>query len=101
MRSLDDLYEAMNPINDDIILYYHLSIYEPIVFKKAIKDEKQRIVMDEKIASIEKNNIQKLVPKPKRKNLIGVKQIYKEKKIFKGEMEKYKARLVAKDYSQK
>jgi hypothetical protein len=42
-----------------------------------------------------------LVPKPKRKNLIGVKQIYKEKKIFKGEMEKYKARLVAKDYSQK
>jgi hypothetical protein len=57
--------------------------------------------MDEKIASIEKNNIWKLVPKPKRKNLIGVKQIYKEKKIFKGEMEKYKARLVAKDYSQK
>jgi len=40
MRSLDDLYEVMNPINDDIILYYHLTIYEPIVFKKAIKDEK-------------------------------------------------------------
>ena len=36
--------------------------------------------MDEKIASIEKNDTWKLVSKPKGKNPIGVKQIFKEKK---------------------
>jgi len=54
--------------------------------------------MDEEIASIEKNDIWKLVFKPKRKKLIGVKWIYKEKKNTKGEVERYKARLVAKCY---
>jgi hypothetical protein len=34
--------------------------------------------MDEEIASIEKNNTWKLVPRPKEKKLIGVKLIYKE-----------------------
>jgi hypothetical protein len=44
--------------------------------------------MDEEIASIEKNDIWKLVFKPKRKKLIGVKWIYKEKKNTKGEVER-------------
>jgi hypothetical protein len=40
-----------------------------------------------------------LVPRPNRKKLIGVKWIYKKKKRI--PMERYKAKLVAKDYSQK
>ena len=36
--------------------------------------------MDEEIASIEKNDTQKLVPRSSGKKLIGVKWIYKEKK---------------------
>jgi hypothetical protein len=35
------------------------------------------------------------------KKSIGVKWIYKEKKYIKGEVGRYKARLVVKDYSQK
>ena len=36
-RSLDDLYEVTNLINDDLTLYCHLAIYESIVFEKANK----------------------------------------------------------------
>jgi hypothetical protein len=39
MRSLNDLYEVTNPI-DDVILYGHLATCDPIVFEEAIKDEK-------------------------------------------------------------
>jgi len=39
MRSLDDLYEITNPIDDDLTIYCHLAIYEPIVFEEAIKYE--------------------------------------------------------------
>ena len=55
--------------------------------------------MDEEIASIKKNDIQKLVPRPNGKKPIGVKWIYKEKKNAKEEVERYKARLVEKGYN--
>ena len=55
MRSLDDLYEVTNLI-DDVTLYYHLTPCDTIVFKEAIKDAKWRIAIDEEIASIEKND---------------------------------------------
>jgi hypothetical protein len=59
MMSLNDLYEVTNPIDsidNNLTLYYHLAIYEPIVFKEAIKDEKWRIAIDNEIASIKKND---------------------------------------------
>ena len=55
--------------------------------------------MDEEIALIEKNDIQKLVPKLSGKKSICVNWICKEKKNIKGEVERYKAKLVAKSYS--
>jgi len=73
MKSLDDLYEVINAIDNNLTLYCHLAICESIVFEKSIKDEKWRITMDEEIASIEKNDTWKLVPRPKGKKLIGVK----------------------------
>jgi hypothetical protein len=56
IRILDDLCKVTNSINNDVILYYHLATCDPIVFGEAIKDVKWRIVMDEEIASIEKND---------------------------------------------
>jgi hypothetical protein len=56
--------------------------------------------MDEKIVSIKKNDIWKLVPRPKEKKSISVKWIYKEKNNMKWEVERYNARLVVKNYSQ-
>ena len=101
MRSRNDLYEVTNPIDNNVTLHCYLATCDPIVFEEAINDEKWRIIMDEEIASIEKNNIWKLVSRPKGKKLIGVKLIYKEKKNVKREEERYKARLEEKSYSQK
>ena len=40
MRNLDDLYEITNPIDDDVILYCNLAIYDPIMLGEVIKDAK-------------------------------------------------------------
>jgi hypothetical protein len=39
MRSLDDIYEVTNPI-DDVTLYCHLAICDTIVFEETIKGAK-------------------------------------------------------------
>jgi len=93
MRNLDDLYEITNSIDDDVILYCHL--------EEVIKDAKWKFVIDEEIASIEKDDTWRLVPKPNGKKSIGVKSIYKDNKNVKEKVERYKARLMKKSYSQK
>jgi hypothetical protein len=54
MMSLDDLYEVINHIDDDVTLYCHLATCDPMMFEEVIKDEKLRIVMDEEILSLRK-----------------------------------------------
>ena len=56
--------------------------------------------MDEEIKSIEKNQTWNLVVLPAGAKKIGVKWIYKTKLNESGEVDKYKARLVVKDYTQ-
>jgi hypothetical protein len=56
MRSLADLNEVTNYIDDDVTLNYYLVICDRVVFEEAIKDEKWRNVMDEEIVSIAKND---------------------------------------------
>jgi len=55
---------------------------------------------NEKIDGIEINNTWDLVDFPEDKNCIGVKWIYKTKLNADGDVEKYKARLVAQGFSQ-
>jgi hypothetical protein len=40
MRSLNDLYEVTNPIDDYVTLYCHLATCDLIVFEEVIKDKK-------------------------------------------------------------
>jgi hypothetical protein len=40
IRSFDDIYEVTNFIDDDVTLFYHFAICDPIVFEEEIKDEK-------------------------------------------------------------
>ena len=56
--------------------------------------------MDEENEAIEKNDTWDLVDLPKDKNLIGVKWVYKAKLNEKGEIDRFKARFVAKGFSQ-
>eukprot|EP00253_Pinus_taeda_P033804 PITA_33804 len=56
--------------------------------------------MDEELDQIEKNNTWELVPRPKDKNVIGTKWIFKNKLNENGEGIRNKARLVCKGYAQ-
>ena len=56
--------------------------------------------MDEELEQIEKNNTWELVPRPKDKNVIGTKLIFKNKLNENGEVIRNKARLVCKGYAQ-
>uniref|UniRef100_A0A2N9F020 Integrase catalytic domain-containing protein n=1 Tax=Fagus sylvatica TaxID=28930 RepID=A0A2N9F020_FAGSY len=69
-------------------------------FKEAVQDKKWRNAMDEEIKAIKKNDTWELTTLPHGKKAIGVKWVYKMKKNAKGEVERYKARLVVKGYSQ-
>ena len=57
--------------------------------------------MDEEIKAIKKNDKWELATLPTGKKIIGVKWVYKLKKNAKGEVERYKASLVVKGYSQR
>eukprot|EP00253_Pinus_taeda_P020802 PITA_20802 len=56
--------------------------------------------MDEELEQIKKNNTWELVPRPKYKNVIGTKWIFKNKLNENGEVIRNKARLVCKGYAQ-
>lgn len=56
--------------------------------------------MNEEIEVIEKNNTWELMDRPKDKEVIGVKWMYKVKYNPDGSVQRIKARLIAKGYSQ-
>jgi hypothetical protein len=51
--------------------------------------------------SIIKNDVWKIVPKPKSKDVVSSKWLFKIKHVVDGSIEKYKARFVARGFSQK
>ena len=57
--------------------------------------------MNEEIKSMKDNDVWDLVPLPKGMKPIGCKWIFKTKRDSKDEVERYKARLFAKGYTQK
>lgn len=56
--------------------------------------------MEEGLEQIEKNNTWELVPRPKDKNVIGTKWIFKNKLNENGDVIRNKARLICKGYAQ-
>jgi Reverse transcriptase (RNA-dependent DNA polymerase) len=83
-------------------IYAHCKFYfvEPESFEKAVQKEVWINAMEEEIKMIEKNKIWELVEKPKKKYVVGLKWIYKAKTNPDGSVQKSKAKLVAKNYSQ-
>ena len=56
--------------------------------------------MDEELDQIEKNDTWELVPRPKNKNVIGTKWVFKNKLNEDGQVTRNKARLVCNGYAQ-
>jgi hypothetical protein len=75
-----------------------LSTIEPSSFEEANKDEHWIKAMDEELDQIEKNDTWELVPRPKNKNVIGTKWVFRNKLNEDGQVTRNKARLVCKGY---
>lgn len=56
--------------------------------------------MEEGLTQIEKNKTQELIPRPKNKNVINTKWIFRNKLNEDGQVVRNKARLVCKGYAQ-
>ncbi|GLT43009.1 hypothetical protein SLA2020_169860 [Shorea laevis] len=88
-RTLEDVYNRCN-----------VAITEPSCLQDAMSSEEWKTAMQEELNMIEKNATWKLVDRPTNKNVIGVKWVYKVKLNSDGSLNKCKARLVVKGYSQ-
>ena len=75
-------------------------IDDPLTFEEVVKDDVWAQTMDEEIRCIVSNQTWKLVDVPKDKDVIIFKWIYKTKKDAKGNVQNYKARLVARGFTQ-
>jgi hypothetical protein len=74
---------------------------EPTCFEEAIQKKEWADAMTEKYRSIIKNNVWEIVPRPKSKDVVSSKWLFKIKHVADGSIEKYKARFVTRGFSQK
>jgi hypothetical protein len=74
---------------------------EPTCFEEANARQEWKDSMMEEDASIIKNDVWEIVPRPKNKSMVSSKWIYKIKHATNGNIDNYKARFVAQGFSQK
>ena len=95
--NLLDVYEIEN------IGVFHTSSVEPRNFQEALKSperEKWMNAAETEMQSLRQHNTWKLVEPPPGKKIIGNRMVFKVKLHENGLVERYKARLVAQDFSQ-
>nr|GEX68162.1 hypothetical protein [Tanacetum cinerariifolium] len=90
------LFLMINSLTHKAFLTTISSNHEPSCFEQATQDEKWRNAMQQEIKALEKNGTLKELPEEKRP--VDSKWVYKTKFKSNGEVERYKARLVAKSY---
>ena len=75
-------------------------VTEPSSFEEAVEEPAWVDAMIEEYDSIIKNSAWEIVPRPVGKSVVGSRWIYKVKQAADGSVEKYKARFVARGFSQ-
>ena len=74
---------------------------EPTNYEEVVQKKEWVEAMTEEYKLIMKNDVWDIVPKPEGKSVVSSKWIYKIKHAADGCIEKYKARFVARGFSQK
>ena len=74
---------------------------EPSNYEEATEKKEWKDAMIEEYQSIMKNDVWDVVPRPEGKSIVTSKWIYKIKHAADGNIEKYKARFMARGFSQK
>ncbi|KAG8490933.1 hypothetical protein CXB51_014728 [Gossypium anomalum] len=88
-RTLPDIYERCS-----------MTIVEPSCYVEAVKEECWQEAMEAELKMIQKNDTWELVNRPENRKVIGVKWVFRTKANSDGSLNKHKARLVVKGYSQ-
>jgi hypothetical protein len=74
---------------------------KPSSYEEAIENQVWKDTMAKEYQSIMHNDVWDVVPIPKEKSVVSSKWIYEMKHAVDGSIEKYKARFVARGFSQK
>jgi hypothetical protein len=74
---------------------------EPTTFEEAVQKGQWKEAMMEEHQFIVKNEVWEIVPRPKEKSVVTSKWVYKIKHATDESMDKYKARFIARGFSQK
>jgi hypothetical protein len=74
---------------------------KPSSYEEAAENQVWKDAMAEEYQSIMQNDVWDVVSRPKEKSVVSSKWIYKTKHPTDGSIEKYKARFVARGFSQK
>jgi len=77
-----------------------LSVIEPTIVDEALSDDGWILAMQEELNQFHRNDVWDLVPKPRQKNIIRTKWVFRNKLNEQGEVVINKVRLVAQGYSQ-
>jgi hypothetical protein len=89
------------PFSSYMALMCDLLEKEPTCFEEAIQKKEWAHSMTEEYQSIIRNDVWEIVPRPKSKDVVSSKWIFKIKHVVDGIIEKYKARFVTRGFSQK
>ena len=73
---------------------------EPYSFQEAVQQPTWVDAMVEEYDSIVKNSAWQIVPRPVEKSVVGSRWIYKVNQVVDGSVEKYKAKFMARGFSQ-
>jgi hypothetical protein len=74
---------------------------EPTTFEEAVQKGQWKEAMMEEHQSIMKNKVWEIIPRPKEKSVVTSKWVYKIKHAADESVDKYKARFIARGFSQK
>ncbi|KAG7599301.1 Integrase catalytic core [Arabidopsis suecica] len=101
-RSITDLMNQTDEVEGEALIHEMclMMAEEPQALEEAMKDGKWIEAMREELRMIEKNKTWQVVARPKDKNVISVKWIFRLKTDASGEAIKHKARLVARGFTQ-
>jgi hypothetical protein len=89
------------PFSSYMALMCDLLEKEPTCFEEAIQKKEWADAMTEEYQSIIKNDVWEIVPRPKSKDVVSSKWLFKIKHAADGSIEKHKARFVARGFFQK
>jgi hypothetical protein len=90
-----------NPFSSYTALMCDLIEKEPTYFEESIQKKEWADAMTKEYQSIIKNDVWKIVPRSKSKDVVYSNWIFKIKHVVDGSIEKYKARFFAHGFSQK